>query len=135
MKERKAIKLRIKTTEKHFEVDYVFRSIFSISEKSKIGRTDSKGQPLPDLAEIAKEFVIKAARRGDEGLLVSDAQDMIETYKISRHQYFLIIRRLKQAGILRKSKGKFYVISDFSKHLGEMSAIMNRFYMSLGVNI
>ena len=116
------IKMKLVVTNQEVTSEYVFETLFKISEKSK------------DLnhATIAKEIVILAAKRGEKGLFADDWKTIIQKYNLSSHQYFYIIKTLKNAGILRKTKGRYYVIKDFNKHLTKMVTAMNEFYMDIG---
>lgn len=116
------IKIQLHVSKQEITSDYIFETIFKISEKSK----------NLNHAEIAKELVMLAAKKGEEGLYDQDWRIVTEKYKIPQHVYFYIIKRLKDAGILRKSKGKYYLIYDFIDHLGDMSTIMNNFYRDIG---
>jgi hypothetical protein len=118
------IKLNLIPSEE-ITVDYVFSALFKISQKSK--------NSTCDFPALAREIVEKAANKGSKGLLVQDAIEWYESKQMTKDQYFFILRRLKQAGVMRKSKGKFYLIREFNEHLGDMAGAMNRFYMRLGV--
>ena len=119
------IKVKLEITNNEVTSDYVFDTLFKISEKSK---NTKNGQ-------IAKELVRLAAKRGDEGLMVEDWKSTIEKFGLSNKQYFTIIKTLKNAGILRKTKGKYYVTKNFTKHLAKMVSAMNEFYMDIGVEL
>jgi hypothetical protein len=121
------IKLKLHITQQEVNSDYVFETLFRISGKSE--------QAGFNHHQIAKEIVKLAARRGDDGLFAEDWKNLIEKYELSEHQYFSIIRTLKNAGILRKTKGKYYLIKEFQKHLAKMASAMNEFYMDLGVKL
>lgn len=119
------VKLRINVKNQEVTSDYVFDSLFKmtkVSQESNLGR-------------IAKELVKLAAKRGDAGLFAEDWEDVIKKYEVSRYNYFFIIKTLKSAGILRKTKGRYYVIKDFNKHLTKMVTAMNEFYMDIGVEL
>ena len=119
------IKVKLEITNNEITSDYVFDTLFKISEKSK---NTNHGQ-------IAKELVRLAAKRGDEGLFVDEWRTTIKNHELSDKQYFTIIKTLKNAGILRKTKGKYYVTKNFTKHLAKMVSAMNEFYMDIGVEL
>lgn len=117
-----SVKIKLQLTTNEITSNYVFDTIFKISQKSLLLKH----------AEIAKEIVTLAAKKGEEGLHDDDWKEFIQKYAIKQHTYFYILKRLKDAGILRKSKGKYYVIWDFIDHLGNMSTVMNNFYRDIG---
>jgi hypothetical protein len=117
------IKMRI-TPEYEITSDYVFGAIFKISKKSLV-----EGETF---ASIAKEIMEIAAKKGDDGLFSEDWKQTMKKFNINQHTYFTIIRRLKDAGMLRKSQGKYYVIWDFVDRLGDMATAMTNFYRDIG---
>ena len=121
------VKIKLHVTQQEVNSDYVFETLFKISEKSE--------KPGFKNHEIAKEIVKLAAKRGEEGLFADDWKGLLEKYELSEYQYFSILRTLKNAGILRKTKGKYYVMKDFQKHLAKMVSAMNEFYMDIGAKI
>ena len=121
------IKMQLVITNQEVTSDYVFETLFKISSKSKNLKH----------AEIAKQIIIMAARRGESGLFDKDWKSVIselqEKYDIKAHVYFSIIKKLRDSGMLRKSVGKFYVTKDFAEHMTKMVSAINAFYMDLGV--
>ena len=117
------IKMKIDLNIQEVKSDDVLASIFKISDKSKNS----------DHARIAKDILILAAKRGEQGLWATDWKNYIKNNNIKEHTYFQIIKRLKNAGLLRKSRKKYYVIRHFNNHLMKMATAMNLFYMDIGV--
>jgi len=117
------IKMKMDLNVKEVTSDYVLGCIFQISVKSN----------NLEHAKIAKSIIVLASERGEKGLWSKDWQDYIKANNIKEHTYFQVIKRLKDAGILRKSLGKYYVIKNFNRHLEKMTIAMNRFFMDLGI--
>ena len=118
------VKMRLVVTTQEVTSDYVFDCLFKISKKSL--------QDANRYAEIAKQIMVMASKRGQEGLYANDWQAHIDKLNIKSHIYFSILKRLKAAGLLRKTGGKYYIIRDFPEHLAKMVGAMNSFYMDLG---
>lgn len=118
----KPIKLKINITQNEITSDYVLECLFDISEKS-----NKKNQ-----AAIAKQIIKDVAVKGQEGVWEEDWKHMMKKHDIKKHTYFKIIKKLKDAGIIRKSKGKYYLLYTFIDHLGEMSSALNKFYRDNG---
>lgn len=119
------IKMKIHPATQEVTSDYVLDCIFQISEKSTTS----------NFGTIAKELLKLVAKKGDEGLHAEDWKQIIQSNKLEQHQYFSIIKTLKNAGIIRKTKGRYYLINDFKNHLGKMSSAMSQFYMDMGKSI
>ena len=117
-------KMQIAFTETEITSDYVLEALFQISEKSK----------NLNHATIAKEIIKMASKRGQEGLHSSDWKKQAEELGIKSHVYFAIIKKLKDAGILRKTNGRYYVIHKFQDHLSRMASAMNDLYIKLGID-
>ena len=54
---------------------------------------------------------------------------------ITQARYFYIIRTLKKAGIITKSKGKYYISKVFASHLTKMASGFNALLIDLGADI
>ena len=119
----KQVKLKIDLTKREITSDYVFDTLFKISEKSK----------TLNHAEIAKEIIKLVAIKGKSGLYEEDWKEVIERFQIPKHVYFNILKRLKDAGLVRKSLGKYYLLWTFTDHLNDMATSLTKLYQELGI--
>jgi len=115
-------RLRIYPNLEDFNSDYVLRCLLDLSKKEE----------KADLVPAAKELMRMAAARGDKGLFASDWKKVKEELEITESQYFYILKILKNAGILYKSKGRFYLSKVFGTHLSKMASAWNARMIDLG---
>ena len=78
------IKLKLDITQKEITSDYIFETLFKISRKSETFDFSND--------KTAKELVILALKRGEEGFYAQDWADIIKEKGISQNQYFTILR-------------------------------------------
>lgn len=121
----KKVNIQLKPSRKFVDADYFFEMLFW----KKISKNIEVNYP-----EIAKQIFYKAAQRGDKGLFADGWREMIQELNVSPNQYFLTLRRLKQAGMIEKSKGRFYVSRNLKDHLNALAASYNRFLIDMGIN-
>jgi hypothetical protein len=123
-RERPYVKERNKTNLHEVTFRYVLETIFWISKKS-IGNDDP---------EHAEKILIEASKRGDKGLFVEDTRQIIKELGIAEAKYFHITKTLKQHGLLRKTKGRFYCIYEYADHLSKKSTAINAWLMDHGIS-
>lgn len=87
--------VQLKTSRKFVDADHFFEILFW-KEKSKNMEIN--------YSDVAKRIFQKVAQRGDEGLFADGWREMIQELNFSPNQYFLALRKLKQAGMIEKSK-------------------------------
>ena len=119
----KSVKIHIYPTRKDFQSDYVVNSLFNLSKRSE-GK---------QFGEKAKQILEKAYKKGNEGLQAADWKVVHEELGVSQSQYFYIIHTLKAAGLLRKTKGRYYVTKTLAEHLYNMSAALNAMFSDWGI--
>lgn len=115
------IKLRLKPNVQSVDVDYVLGSLLNLSAK------ETKANLVP----AARKIIMKAATKGDKGLLCDQWPEMIKELNITQSQYFYILNIIKRAGIIYKSKGRFYISKTFAEHMTKFASTMNGFLMDL----
>lgn len=99
------IRMRLKPHNKNVDMDLILWGIINLSQKDSI-----------DLVPHAKELLAIVAKRGDDGLFSSDWQANAKALNISESQYFDILKKLKAAGIIYKSKGRYYFSKELMNH-------------------
>jgi hypothetical protein len=117
-------KLRIYPTKEYVDINYLIDTIFKTTEKNKDNNISSTA---------AIKIIDKAAKRGDDGLWCCDWKDQVKELNVTPSQYFHIIKTLKNARILTKSKGKLYLINGFGNHLSTMASAFNRYMLDKGI--
>jgi transcriptional regulator TrmB len=122
-KERPYVKERNKTNMIDVDFIYVLQTIAWTSKKS-IGNDD------PD---IMLKIIEETAKKGVKGLHVEDTQKIIKKLNIPEHKYYTLLRKMKQCGLIRKTKGRFYLIYELADHYSDKSAAITRRYNRLGV--
>ena len=117
------LKLRIFPNRKDLSSDYVLDCLFNLTKKEK----------EVNLGHKAKLIIKKAAQRGEQGLFSHQWEEQAQELGLTQSQYFYIVRILKNAGIIYKSKGRYYISRSFAEHLAGMATAFNAFMMDLGV--
>lgn len=117
------IKMRLKPNTQYVDAEYILKSLLNLSAKEK----------KADLVPAAKEIITLAATRGDEGLYSEDWEKTTKELNITQSQYFYILKILKNAGIIYKSKGRFYISKTFVEHLRNMTKTMDAWLTDLKV--
>lgn len=114
----KPMKLRVQPMARQYvDADYVFECIFSISSKS-IGKK---------FAQHAKALLQEAAIYGEEGLQVQMWKEKHKKLEMTKDQYFFVLRTLKNAGLIERKAGRYFVRKKFCEHLMQMSMALNSF--------
>lgn len=117
------IKMRVKPHTQYVDSDYLLEALLNLSAKEN----------KTDLVPAAKEIIILTAKRGDEGLFSQDWEVMAKKLNITQSQYFYILKTLKNAGIITKSKGRFYMSKVFVEHLRNMTKTWDAWLTDLKV--
>ncbi len=115
------IKMRVRPNTQVVDTNYILNSLLNLSVRIST-----------DLVPAAKQIIAQAARRGDDGLFCSDWEENYKKLDLTQAQYFYVIKILKNAGIIYKSKGRFYIAKVFAQHMAKIASAMNNLLMDLG---
>lgn len=116
------IKLRITPRQQTVDPEYILSTLFNLTDRKE----------KKDLVPAAKEILEMVSTRGQDGLYSEDWEQTARKLKISQSQYFTIIRTLKNAGLIYKSKGRFYLSKRFIEHMKKMYTGMRDYWLDLG---
>lgn len=119
-KERKA-KLCVKVGRNDFDSSYIFETIFSNKRKGK----------EIDYGGIARELFIQAAR--DKGLNSAYWKETCNKYNLTQSEYYGILTKMREAGLLRRSGSIYYVSKELALHLRKMTSNLYDLFMELGI--
>jgi len=116
------IKMRLWPNTRAVDLDYILKTLLNLSKKKE----------KTDLVPAAKQILLWTAKRGDDGLYSQNWEENAKTLKITQSQYFHILNTLKRAGMIYKSKGKFYISKVFAEHIKKIYTTLRDYMDDLG---
>ena len=121
--EENKVSILLRPNQQQVDTNYIFESLF--------WKEHSNNQI--NYAEKAQQIFNRAAKRGDNRLGIDNYEKVIEELGLTKHQYYLILRRLREAGLIYKSQGKFYISTIYKTHIQRMAATINNMLLDKGV--
>lgn len=125
MSKERTAKIQIIPNRIDINSDHVFEAMFPVSKKNEEKNHGSK----------AKQIVIMASQRGEEGLHSRDWETLHKELGLTLSEYYHILKRLRNLGVLKKSGARYYVSKEFSNHLSRLAASMHGFLLEQGVKV
>ena len=119
-KERTA-KLCIKVGRNDFDSSYIFSSLFPNRRKSKD----------IDYGGIARDLFIQAAR--EKGLNSAYWKATCAKYNLTQSEYYGILTKMRDGGLLRKSGSIYYVSKERAVHLRKMASNLYDLFIEQGI--
>jgi len=115
-------KLRIYPNRKDLNFDYVLDCLLNLTKREK----------KINLGWKARLILDKVALHGDDGLFSKDWDTQRKALGLTEAQYFYVIKVLKNAGLIYKSKGRYYLSKTFAEHMTRIASSANAFMMEKG---